>query len=167
MPHSLRDIQRIDGERPDVVVDAVIETEHAVWTLVADSAVRDLTDSESMAAIVDAGGWFAGVRHHHCGVIESTARDPSLASVLQARYSRSSGSARLRSATRGPAAPVHARWGGIRWPELAALLEDCRDAANLPAIERALARNAVQWLTSVGIHPSRQESSGGDFRLMK
>lgn len=99
-------IQRIDGERPDVVADVVIETEHAVWTLVAQSASTDLTDSDLTAAVADAGAWFAGARQHYCGVIESSARNRSLGSVLQSRYSRSRDSARIRSATRGPAAPT-------------------------------------------------------------
>jgi hypothetical protein len=143
-------IQRIDGERPTVVADVVIETEHAVWTLIAESASRNLTDSENAAAIVDAGSWFAGVRQHHVGVIESTASSTSPGSVLQTRYSRSRDSVRLRSSTRGPAASTHVQWGGIRWSELAALLEDCREAANLPPIERALARNALEWLKRAG-----------------
>ena len=149
---SLPPIQRIDGERPNVVADVIIETEHAVWTLVSESAGRDLTDSEAAAATVDAGGWFAGVRQHHCGVIQSGASNLSPGSVLQTRYSRSAESARLRSATRGPAAPTHVRWGGVQWSGLAAL-QDCCEAENLPPIERALARNALRWLTSVGIDP--------------
>ena len=146
-------VQRIDGGRSHVVGDVVIETEHAVWTLVADSPRCDVTGSEVTAAIVDAGGWFAGVRQHYCGVIESPGRNTSPGSLLQSRYSRSRDSAPLRSATRGPATPPHARWGGIQWSELAAVLTDCCEAANLPPIERALARNALEWLTSVGTDP--------------
>ena len=146
-------IQRVDGHRPDVVADVVIETEHAVWTLIAESASRDLIDSETAAAIVDAGSWFAGGRHHHFGVIESAASNTSLGSVLQTRYSRSRDSARVRSASRGPAASTHARWSGIRWSELTSLLRDCADAANLPPIESALAQNALEWLKRVDVDP--------------
>ena len=63
-------IQRIDGERPDVVADVVIETEHAVWTLIAESARNDLTDSRSMAAVVDAGAWFGAALARALGVAE-------------------------------------------------------------------------------------------------
>jgi hypothetical protein len=136
-----------------VVADVVIETEHAVWTLVAQSARTDLTDSDQAAAVADAGAWFAGTRQHCCGVIESSATNRSLGSVLQSRYSRSRDSARLRSATRGPAAPIHVQWGAIQWSELTALLQDCSEAANLPPIERALARNALDWLTTVSVDP--------------
>jgi hypothetical protein len=146
-------VQRIDGGRSHVIGDVVIETEHAVWTLMADSRSCNLLDSEATAAIVDAGGWFAGVRQHHCGVIESPERNRSLRSVLQTRYSRSGDSAPLRSATRGPATPPPVRWGGIEWSELAAVLQDCSEAATLPPIERALARNALEWLISVGTDP--------------
>jgi hypothetical protein len=146
-------IQRIDGERPDVVADVVIETEHAVWTLIADSARNDLSDSYLTAAVVDAGAWFAGARQHFCGVLECRAVNTSLGSVLRNRYSRSRDSGRLRSATRGPATPSRVQWGVIQWSELTSLLQDCCDTANLPPVERALAQNAAEWLTRVGVGP--------------
>lgn len=160
LPLPLPPIQRIDGGRPDVVADVVIETEHAVWTLVAESRRREVTDGEAIAAIVDAGDWFAGARQHHCGVIEPVADARSAGSLLQARYSRSRDSTRLRSATRGPTGPADVRWGTIGWPELAALLEDCCDAAALLPIDRVLAGNAREWLISMGIDlpPSARQS---------
>ena len=158
-------IQRIDGERPDLVADVVIETEHSVWTLVAVAARDSVLDSEKAAVVVDAGAWFAGARQHYCGVIELTATSPRQGPVLQTRYSRSRDSARLRSATRGPSAPTHVQWGAIQWSELTALLRDCCQAADLQPIERALAQNALDWLTTVGVHPlptppSRETISG-------
>jgi hypothetical protein len=165
-PHlPLPPILRIDGARADVVADVVIETEHVVWTLVTDSPARDVTAAETSAALADAGAWFAGVRQHHCGVIESDRRTPSLGSLLQARYSRSRESARLQSATRGPATPRHVRWGGIDWCGLGAVLEDCCDAASLPPIERALARNALDWLREVGVPPLAPPSRRPAFRI--
>ena len=53
----------------------------AVWTLIAESARNDLTDSHSMAAVVDAGAWFAGARQHFFGVLECSAVKTSLGSV--------------------------------------------------------------------------------------
>lgn len=153
----LPQIQRIDGERPVVVADLVIETEHAVWTVIAESAGRDVLDSEAAAAVVDAGAWFAGVRQHHCGLIESEQRTTSLGSVLQTRYSRSQQGARLRSATRGDAVPTHVGWGDIRWSDLASVVKDCSEAASLPPVERALAQNVLDWLTRVGVHPRPTE----------
>ncbi|MND05798.1 hypothetical protein D3C83_268000 [compost metagenome] len=60
----------------------------------------------------------------------------------------------MRSATRGPAVPAVDASGAAQWSDLAAILRDCQDAPNLPAIERALARNAFTWLQSVGVEPA-------------
>jgi hypothetical protein len=143
-------VQRIDGDRPDLIADVVIETEHAVWTL-ATSQGTDRADGVGAAAMADAGEWFAGKRRHYCGVIEPAGSATSLGLVLRERYARSHESARLRSATRGPAAAPHVQWGALRWPDLAAVLVDCRDADSLPAIERALARNCLDWLAQAGV----------------
>lgn len=150
---SLPPVQRIDGDRPGIVADVVIETEHAVWTLLADSPGRQLLDGADAATLADAGRWFAGARAHYCGVLEWQAARGAPGAVLQARYRKSSESARLRSASRGPALPARVHWGGVRWPDLAALLRECRDAPSLPPIERALAGNAVDWLVRVGVEP--------------
>ena len=146
-------VQRVDGNRPGIVADVMIETEHAVWTLVAESSGQDLADGRTAADVVDAGSWFAGMRQHHAGVIGSVASDVPLGSVLRARYSRSRESARLQSSTRGPTVPASTAWGAIRYPELMALLQECGEAANLPPIERTLARHALDWLTGVGVRP--------------
>lgn len=160
-PLPLPPIQRIDGGRADVLADVVIETEHAVWTLLAASARRDATDGAEAAAIVDAGSWFAGARQHHCGVIEAPAGTRSAGRLLQARYSRSLHSTRLRSATRGPASPADVTWGAIAWPDIAALLDDCCQSAALLPIDRALARNALDWLARSGLAaPSAARQSG-------
>lgn len=151
-PLPLPPVQCLDGDRPTVAADVLIETEHSVWTLVVESPRRSLTDGRQAAAIVDAGAWFAGARHHYCGVIESGA-DTSSAALLKSRYSRSRESSRLQSSTRGPSTPTQTRWGGVLWSELSALLQDCADASILPPIERALAHNAFAWLTRVGIDP--------------
>ena len=145
--------QRVDGDRPDAVADVIIETEHAVWSLIAESERRELLAGEDVAGFVDAGRWFAGIRQYYCGVIESDDSRTSSVSTLQTRYTRSRDSARLQSATRGFTSPTRVHWGGIQWTELAALLQDCRDASNLPPIERALAANALDWLASVGVLP--------------
>jgi hypothetical protein len=147
-PLPLPPVQRIDGHRPATTADVVIETEHAVWTLVTESTIH-LADADTAAAVVDAGAWFAGARQHYCGVIESTAT--ATASTLRARYSRSKESARLQSATTRHATPVRASWGGIRYPDLMALLQECCEARRLPPIERVVARNALDWLSAVGI----------------
>ena len=134
-----------------MVADVVIETEHAAWTLVAESARNDLTDGDQAAAIVDAGGWFRGCapallrrdrveRHEQvgwCGVAEP---------IFTVTRQRSA-----PVCNESPAAPTHVQWGAIQWSQLTALLQDCCEAANLPPIERALARNALEWLIRVGV----------------
>jgi hypothetical protein len=72
----------------------------------------------------------------------------SVGRLLQQRYSRSAGSVGLRSATRGPAAPSLKGVGVVEWAGLAAILGECESSQGLPAIERALARNALLWLRS-------------------
>ena len=151
-------IQRIDGGRPDVLADVVIETEHAVWTLIVAPGGDAGHEDVRAAELVDAGAWLAGARRHHCGVIEAGITSTSLGSVLKSRYARSRESAALRSATRGPAAPAAVTWGVLQWAEMAALLQECRDAHNLPLIERTLARNALDWLDVVGIEPASTSS---------
>jgi hypothetical protein len=151
-PHlPLPPMQCLDGHRADVIVDVVIETEHAVWTLVLEARHDDLADGEHAAAVVDAGAWFAAPRAHYCGVIEGSGGDGLRAAVLQRRFARSRESVRLQSATRGAAAPARATWGALSWPDLAAVLRDCCEATSLPPVERMLARHAVTWLRDVGV----------------
>ena len=67
-------VRLIDGAREGAFVDVVIETEHAVWTLiVATDRGRWLDDDQRIADVVDAGSWLAGAREHYCGVIERAA----------------------------------------------------------------------------------------------
>lgn len=160
-------IQRIDGERPDIVPDVVIDTEHAVWTLIAESARNDLTDSHSMAAVVDAGAWFAGARQHFVGVLECSAVKTSLGSV------RCCGTDILGRATR-PAAfcderscntvtrPMgrHSMVGADR--VAAGLLRCCQSPARRACARPECCRVAD---TRRGWSRCRRPASLGDFRL--
>jgi len=151
-PLPLPPIQRIDGACADVAVDVVIETEHALWTIVVADAESDWVDGDERAArVIDAGAWLAGRRDHYCAVIEPDTSGASIGGVLARRYTRSRDSVALRSATRGPAAPALKGFGAVPWTDLAAILRDCAEAESLPPIERALARNATIWLEEVGI----------------
>jgi hypothetical protein len=144
-------IQRIDGARPDVLVDVIMETEHAVWTLITASRAQQSGNlHERMTEVIDAGGWLAGTREHYCGVIEEDT-DTRFGDLLRKRYGRSRASIQLQSASRGPAGPSLKGVGGARWQDLAAILRDCEQADNLPAIQRALAQNTSVWLQGVGI----------------
>ena len=148
-------ILQIDGARPDVTFDVIIETEHDVWTLIVPRHGEVPDIQERAAHVIDAGGWLAGARAHHCGVIESDTDNTMAGSLLKSRYARSRDSAALRSASRGPAAPIAITWGVMPWSDLAAILHECSEAGNLPPIERALARNATDWLGAVGVEPTR------------
>lgn len=148
-PLPLPPIHRIDGARPDVVADVVLETEHAVWTLVVALEGNHAFD-DVPAQIADAGAWLAGAREHYLGVIETRTSDVSFGGVLKRRYARSAESLELRSSARGPARPASTRFGVLEWRDLTAVLQECQEAESLTAIERALARNAVDWLRKVG-----------------
>jgi hypothetical protein len=156
-PLQLPPIQRIDGVRPEVLVDVIVETEHAVWTLIVAKSAQAGDVHERMTELIDAGGWLAGAREHYCGAIEEDT-DTRIGHSLKKRYGRSSASIQLRSASRGPAGPTLKGVGGMRWRDLAAILRDCEQADNLPAIERALARNTLGWLQKVGIDGGSSDS---------
>src|SRR5690349_9681065 len=62
---ALPPARRLDGERPHAFADVIIETEHAVWTLVPASN-HDLGESDGpLCRLLEAGAWRAGVRHHY------------------------------------------------------------------------------------------------------
>jgi hypothetical protein len=147
-------ILQIDGAHPDVTVDVVIETEHDVWTLIIPRPGEALDVQERAVHVIDAGAWLAGARAHHCGVIESDDANAIAGSLLKSRYARSRDSAALRSASRGPTAPTSVTWGAVQWSDLATLLEERSEARSLPSIERALAKNAIEWLKAVGVTPT-------------
>ena len=150
--------QRIDGIRPAVVVDVVIETEHAVWTLMICADDRtgcleyDASGSDPAARAIDAGAWRAGTRPCYFGIIESPTSRTSVDTLLQ-RYSRSRDSMEIRSGMRQGGLRNVRTVGVLRWTDLAAILRDCEEARVLTEIERAVARNARTWLERVGFPP--------------
>ena len=165
-PHTVRvDLWRalamplahhVDGVRPDVVADVVIETEHALWTLML--RVEDLRHIEAESAegdfasqLIDATSWHAGTRGCYFGVLSSQPPHQDAGVALVERYFRSRDSLQLRSDTRGNALSNVRGVGSVRWTDLAAILRDCEQADVLTSIERALARNALTWLEQVGI----------------
>ena len=149
--------QRIDGARPEVVADVVIETEHTIWTLGVAAGRESWVDEgcgESVAQLVDAGAWLAGARDHYSGLIDAVDTAMSIGRSMKVRYAWSRESAALRSAMRPPARARLASFGALAWADLAGTLRECQHASGLPPIERALAGNAVQWLRSVGVEPA-------------
>lgn len=154
-PAPLPPAQRIDGALPDVIVDVVIETEHALWTLMAVGGIEWAEEEKAFARVLDAGAWLAGLRAHYCGVIEAEASAASIGAVLRSRHSRSRESIRLRSAARGPAAPSGSSVGAVRWADLEAILRDAAEAQHLSPVERAAAQHTLAWLAEVGIPEGR------------
>ena len=165
-PHTVRvDLWRalalplahhVDGVRPDVVADVVIETEHAVWTLmlcgddlrhVAAESVR----GDFASQVIDAD--VLGRRYTRLLLRDpvTSAPSPGCWSGAGRTVFRSKDSLQLRSDTRGNALSNVRGIGSVRWTDLAAILRDCEQAGVLTNIERALARNAVTWLEQVGI----------------
>ena len=96
----------VDGVRPDVVADVVIETEHAVWTLMLCG--EDLRHIEAESAngdfasqLIAATSWHAGTRGCYFGVLSSQPRHQDAGVALVERYFRSRDSLRASIGTRG------------------------------------------------------------------
>lgn len=151
---QLPPIRRIDGSQRDVDIDVLVETEHDVWCLCVPPRAARPDFLEQASDVVDAVGWVAGRRPHHCGVIAHDDDGMKTGSLLKSRYERSRDSAMLRSAARGPAGSATGTWGVVSWSDMKCVLEECARSPCLPAIERALAANAVDWLRSVNIAPA-------------
>ena len=115
-PHTVRvDLWRalalplahhVDGARPDVVADVVIETEHAVWTLMLCADDLRHVDAESAkgdfaSQVIDAASWSAGTRGCYFGILSSQPRHQDAGVALVERFFRSRDSLQLRSDTAG------------------------------------------------------------------
>ena len=90
----------IDPYRTEPMADIVIETEHAVWTLMVRRDDRmDGTEagSDPVARLIDAGSWLAGTRNYHFGLIVFDRERTPVAKALVQRYRRSANSLSLRS----------------------------------------------------------------------
>ncbi len=154
---SLPPAQHIDGARPHVVADVIIETEHAVWGFMAATTndVRWLESETGRADIasqvIDAASWFAGTRDCHIGLIQSTGGGTLSEDAAVSRYARSRDSLWLRSGSKPDSLSNVRGVGVLRWTQFAAILQDCAQALILTDMERALARNALAWLAKVGV----------------
>jgi len=155
-PLTLPPAHHIDGVRPDVTADVVVETEHALWALMlgGDDLRRVESDSasaDSVAQLIDAMSWYAGTRDCVFGVISCQPMHQDASVAVVERYFRSKDSLRLRSDWRGNPLSNVRGVGSLRWTDLAAILRDCEQADVHTRIERALARNVVTWLERVEI----------------
>ena len=125
----------IDPDHGRDAADVLIETEHAVWTLmvVGDDISRlqgDAGASDPIARLIDAGSWFAGTRDCYFGLLVSNPERAPLATALVQRYGRSKNSLTLRSGSRD------GKLGNVRgvglagWTDLAAILAGLRADTN-------------------------------------
>jgi hypothetical protein len=151
----------IDPDRTEPMADILIETEHAVWTLMVmrdDGLEGTEAGNDPVARLIDAGSWLAGTRDYHFGLIVFDPERTPVAKALVQRYGRSENSLSLRSGARSGSL-VNVRGVGLtRWADLAAILEDCEESQVLSDIERKLARNALTWLAGVGVVPTTERS---------
>lgn len=145
--------ERLDGVSPDVIVDVLIETEHAIVSLIAHDRADRWDADDRISKVIAAGGWRAGTRRHYAGVIARASTQPPLDDWLQARYARSSQSGALRGRRQLPEPAARVRLGALQWQDLASVMAECADASALPPIERTLARNCSGWLEAAGIKP--------------
>lgn len=153
---TLPPAHHVNGLRPDVTADVVVETEHAVWALMLGGAdlrrvETDSTKADSVAQLIDAMSWYAGTRDCVFGVISSRPMHQDASVPVVERYFRSKDSLRLRSDWRGNLLSNVRGVGSLRWTDLSAILRDCEQAHGHTRIERALARNVVTWLEHVEI----------------
>jgi hypothetical protein len=133
----------------------MIETEHAVWTLMLGGTegrrAENSATTDSAALLIDATSWHAGTRDCSFGIISRGSAHQYAGVPLVEWHFRSKESLRLRSEWRGtPLANVRGV-GSLSWTDLTAILRDCEQATVLTDIERALARNVLTWLERVGI----------------
>jgi hypothetical protein len=153
---TLPPTHHLDGAKPHVVADVMVETEHAVWTLMLGDhdprrVVSDAPTIDSAAWLIDCASWYAGTRDCSFGVISRESADQDPGAALVERYFRSKESLRLRSHSPGNRLSNVRGVGSLSWTDLAAILKDCEQADVLTVIERTLALNALTWLGRVGI----------------
>lgn len=164
-PLSLPPACRIDGGRPDVHADVVIETEHAVWTLLVCPRRCQCVDGagewcDPAAPLVRAGGWHAGSRQHFAGFIVSGPYEADRHATLVSRYHRSSASPSLRAGERQDALLTRPGIGVLGWSDIVAILDDAAQADVLAPLERAVARAALVAIGDTRPGQSRVRVSG-------
>jgi hypothetical protein len=143
-----------------VCIDALIETETAVYGLItyhkSDVEVGDstLVRPDAVLRVIDAVSWYAGARDCYVALIASDWADTPLGGALIERY-RGSRDGMLRRLPHRRDGLVNVRnIGGMTWRDVAAIVHDCADSDSLNDLERFAARRTVQWLDSLGIHPT-------------
>ena len=153
--------QRVDTPCRFASLDVLVETEHAVWVFV-DGGGTNADDpvgvaSTALADVIHAARWRAGTRECCVGVLHLGYEGRAQPDTITERYTRSPYSLALRSTATIRSGVPRPPIGVVSWSEVAAVIVDVSDAEALSPIERALARNALDWLMRVGIHPVTSE----------
>jgi hypothetical protein len=149
-------VARLAGSHSTIDADVVIETEHAVWGLLArhgGDVVRgaeDLHGVDPIAALAHATAELAGTRRAYVGLVMSAPEECPLGIALIGRYRTSATALRLRLDGVTPSAPTNVGgFGAIRWNDLKTILEECAAGAAVPALQRDLAGRTASWLGQV------------------
>ena len=136
-----------------VRADVLIETEHAVWTLIVcvdgdiEAASRD-SDIDPVAMLAYAASWFAGRRECYVGVIVGSRPEAARTVALVEKYQVSPNALRLRI-PRGHDASNVLGFGFTSWECLIAILRDISRGEVIPDVERVIARRTLGWCEEV------------------
>ena len=148
------------GNRDPVCVDALIETDTAVYGVMT-FAGSDLEFGDSTLArpdailrTIDAVSWYAGARDCYIALITSDWSDTPIGSALIERYRGSRDVLRRRLPHRRDGLMNVRGIGRMTWRDVAGIIQDCADSDSLTDLERFAASRTARWLDSLGIHPT-------------
>jgi len=147
------------GHREPVCVDAVIETDTAVYGVITfagsdlDFGDSTLARPDPILRMIDAVSWYAGARDCYIALITSDWSDTPIGSVLIERYRGSRDVLRRRLPHRRDGLINIRGIGRMTWRDVAGIIQDCADSDSLTDLERFAASRTARWLDSLGIHP--------------
>lgn len=129
--------------------DVVIETEQAVWALLAphggDLFVGAGGMPDPLGALASAVSWHAGRRDCYAGVIVAAQDDAGLGTSLVRRYDSLPGALARRLPPRSHDTSNVKGLGVTTWERLVTIVRDASESDVIPAPERAIARRVVAW----------------------
>jgi hypothetical protein len=143
-----------------VCIDALVETETAVYGFMtyhgSDVEFGDTTlvRPDAVLRVIDAISWYAGARDCYIALVTSDWSDTPIGGALIERYRGSRDTMQRRLPHRRDGLVNVRNIGGMTWRDVAAVMHDCADSNLLNDLERCAARRTVQWLDSLGIHPT-------------
>ena len=147
------------GRQAPVRVDALIETDTAVYGVVTLDGSVELGDStlarpDAILRTIDAVSWYAGARDCYIALVTSDWADTPIGSALIERY-RGSRDVLTRRLPHRRDGLVNVRGiGRMTWRDVAGIVRDCAESDSLSDLERFAASRTEQWLDLLGIHPT-------------